>query len=152
MDFTVSLERAQAGTVTVDYATANGSAVAPGDYTAATGTVTFAPGDTSETVTVRPTTTPWLSPTETFDVNLSGATGNAVIADGLGVGTIVDNDVEPQRQISINDVSVAEGKRADPRSSRSRSTRPRRTRSRSTTRPRTTRPWRPGTTRRPPAR
>ena len=38
---------AQAAPVTVDYATSDGTATAPGDYTAATGTVTFAPGDTS---------------------------------------------------------------------------------------------------------
>ncbi len=68
--------------------------MAPGDYTAATGTVTFAPGDTSETVTVQTNDDALVEGTETFDVNLSGATGNAAIADGLGVGTINDNDVD----------------------------------------------------------
>ncbi len=53
MEFTVSLDAASANPITVDFATANNTAVAPGDYTAATGTVTFAPGDTSETVTVQ---------------------------------------------------------------------------------------------------
>ena len=56
--FTVSLSRPQAGPVTVDYATSDGTATAPGDYTAATGTVTFAPGDTSETVVVQTIKTP----------------------------------------------------------------------------------------------
>ena len=53
VDFTVSLDQPSANPITVDYATANNTAAAPGDYTAATGTVTFAPGDTSETVTVQ---------------------------------------------------------------------------------------------------
>ena len=46
VDFTVSLDQPSANPITVDYATANNTAMAPGDYTAATGTVTFAPGDT----------------------------------------------------------------------------------------------------------
>ena len=56
-DFTVSLDQPSNQTVTVDFATANGTgangAVAPGDYTSNTGTVTFAPGVTSQTVTVQ---------------------------------------------------------------------------------------------------
>ena len=77
--------------MTVDHATADGSAVAPGDYTAATGTVTFAPGDTSETVTVQTIDDTDDEGPETFDVNLSNPTG-ATIADGTGVGTINVND------------------------------------------------------------
>jgi K319L-like, PKD domain/Calx-beta domain len=91
--FTVTLSAPQAAAVTVDFATADGTAVAPGDYTAATGTVTFAPGDVSETVTVNTIDDNDVEGTETFDVNLSNPTGNASIADGTGVGTINDNDV-----------------------------------------------------------
>ena len=50
--FTVSLSAASAGPVTVDYATADGSAKAPGDYTATTGTLTFATGELSKQVAV----------------------------------------------------------------------------------------------------
>ena len=72
--------------------------------------MTFAPGDASETVSVQTNDDALVEGTETFDVNLSNATGNAAIADGLGVGTINDNDVaEPQRQISISDASATEG-------------------------------------------
>jgi len=91
--FTVSLSAPQAAQVTVDFTTADGSATAPGDYTANSGTVTFAPGDTSETVTVNTVDDAIPEATETFDVNLSNPTGNATIADGTGVGTINDNDV-----------------------------------------------------------
>jgi hypothetical protein len=108
--FTVSLDAASANPITVDFATADGTAVAPGDYTSATGTVTFAPGDTSETVTVSTIDDALVEGTETFDVNLSNATGNSAILDGMGVGTILDNDVaEPPRQISISDASATEG-------------------------------------------
>ena len=146
MDFTVSLDQPSADPVTVNYATANGTAVAPGDYTAASGTVSFAPGDDTKTVTVQTIDDALVEGPETFDVNLSNAGGNAAIADGLGVGTILDNDVaEPQRQISINDVSVTEGNSGrTPATSPSRSTRPRRTRSRSITRPRTAPAGAPG--------
>ncbi len=93
--FTVSLSTPQIAQVTVDFATADGSAMAPGDYTAATGTVTFAPGDTSETVTVQVIGDTAVEPNETFNVNLSNDTGNAVILDGQGVATITNDDVAP---------------------------------------------------------
>ena len=50
--FTVTLSAASGQTVTVDYATADGTATAPADYTATPGTLTFAPGQTTKTVTV----------------------------------------------------------------------------------------------------
>ena len=107
--------------ITVDYATANGTAAAPGDYTSATGTVTFAPGDTSKTVTVQVNGDTAVEPNETFNVNLSNATGNATILDGTGVGTITNDDVAAPK-ISINDVTKAEGNSGQtPSSSRSRS-------------------------------
>ena len=111
VEFTVSLGAASANPITVDYATADGSAVAPGDYTAGTGTVTFAPGDTSETVSVQTNDDALVEGTETFDVNLSNATGNAAIADGLGVGTINDNDVDqPPVSDAGPDQTVDEGR------------------------------------------
>ena len=50
--FTVSLSSASAQTITVNYATADGSAQAGRDYQAATGSLTFNPGETTKTVTV----------------------------------------------------------------------------------------------------
>src|SRR5437899_11269321 len=68
--------------------------------------VTFAPGQTSQTVTVTVNGDTKFEPDETFTVNLSGAT-NATITDNQGVGTIVNDDTQPT--ISINDVSHNEG-------------------------------------------
>ena len=90
--FTVSLDQAQSAPVTVEFATANGTATAPGDYTATSGAVTFAPGETAKTVTVQVNGDTRREPDETFNVNLSNATGNATIADRRGIGTIVNDD------------------------------------------------------------
>lgn len=104
--FTVSLSAASAQTITVNFATADNTATAPADYTTASGTLTFAPGVTSQPVTVivRGDTLDELD--ETYFVNLSGAT-NATIADNQGLGTITDDDATPS--LTINDISVTEG-------------------------------------------
>jgi ribosomal protein L35AE/L33A len=110
--FTVSLDTAQAAPVTVDFATANGTATAPSDYAATTGTLTFAPGETAKTVTVQVNGDTTVEPDETFTLNLSNAAGNATIADAQGVGTIVNDDqtvIVPPSRISINDVTMTEG-------------------------------------------
>jgi hypothetical protein len=104
--FTATLSAASSQPVTVAYATANGTATAGSDYLAASGTLTFAPGETSKTITVLVKGDRLPEPNETFVVNLSSPT-NATIADGQGVGTIVDD--EPR--ISIGDVSKKEGKK-----------------------------------------
>jgi hypothetical protein len=90
----------------VDYATANGAAAAGTDYQSAAGTLTFAPGETTKSVTVPVLGDRLGEPNETFVVNLANPT-NAYVADGQGVGTIADD--EPL--ISINDVTKAEGKK-----------------------------------------
>jgi len=103
--FTVSLSAAYDAAVTVHYATANGTATAGSDYLAASGDVTFAPGQTSKVVTVAVLGDRVAEPTETFAVNLSSPSADAAIAVGQGVGTILDD--EPR--ISINSVSTKEG-------------------------------------------
>jgi ELWxxDGT repeat protein len=104
--FTVTLSAASTQTVTVAYATGNGTSTAGSDYQAASGTLTFAPGEISKTVTVLVNGDRLAEPNETFVVNLSNPT-NAVIADGHAVGTIADD--EPR--ISISDVTKSEGRR-----------------------------------------
>ena len=89
--FTVSLSAASASTVTVDYATQDDSANAPGDYGATSGTLTFAPEDTTEEITVSVSGDEVDEVDETFFVELSRPT-NATISDGRGGGTITDDD------------------------------------------------------------
>ena len=105
--FVVSLSAGSPSTVTVGYATANGTATAGSDYVAKSGTLTFAPGTVQATfnVTINGDTT--VEPDETFVVNLSSPAG-ALIADGQGVGTITNDDVTTPT-LSISDVSVVEG-------------------------------------------
>jgi len=92
--FTVSLSFVSSLPITVDYATADGTAIAGSDYIATSGTLTFTPGITNQpiTVTVQADTMDELD--KTYFVNLSNPT-NATIADGQGVGTITDDDPPP---------------------------------------------------------
>jgi len=103
--FTVTLSRPSAQPISVNFATADGTAVAPGDYHAANGPVVFNPGQTSQLVTILVNGDTTAEPNESFTVNLASPSG-ATIADAQGVGTI-SNDDPPG--ISINDVSIIEG-------------------------------------------
>jgi hypothetical protein len=102
--FTVTLLYASPVDVAVHYDTANITATAGSDYAAASGDVIIAAGQTTKTFTVAVIGDRSTEPTETFVVNLSTPT-NASIADGQGVGTIVDD--EPR--ISISGVTAKEG-------------------------------------------
>lgn len=90
---TVSLSRASTQVVTVHYATADDSATAGNDYVATSGTLTFAPGQTSETVSVQilGDRTPEFPPAETFSVVLSSP-NNALLAGAAGTGVILDDE------------------------------------------------------------
>ena len=90
-DLTVTLSAAAAGNVTVNYATSDGTATQPSDYAATAGTLTFTPGQTAKTVSVAVTGDAVGEPDETLAVDLS-TPGNATIADGHGVATIVNDD------------------------------------------------------------
>jgi hypothetical protein len=103
--FTVVLSASSADRVTVDYATTDGSAKAPDDYAAVSGTLTFSPGELSKQVTVEVAGDTLDEPHETYTLQLSNPLG-ATIADGRGAGTILDND--PQVSVSVDDVSRSE--------------------------------------------
>jgi hypothetical protein len=92
MAFTVSLSKASGEGVWVNYKTANGSATTSNsDYAASSGTIYFAPGETSKTITVTIKGDTKKEKDERFYVNLSGA-GGGTIADSQGVGTILNDD------------------------------------------------------------
>jgi hypothetical protein len=105
--FTVTLSAASNKTVTVHFATVDGSATtAGGDYQANSGTLTFAPGETSKTVTVLVNGDRVVEYNESFLVVLTNPT-NAFVADAKGVGTITDD--EPRASIDYGPVYVTEG-------------------------------------------
>ena len=87
IDFAVSLHPAAGSTVTVDYATEDGTAQAGSDYVAESGTLTFSPGETSKVVRVALIDDNVEDDGETFTLRLSNASG-ADIDDGAGTGTI----------------------------------------------------------------
>jgi len=91
--------------VTVSYGTASGTAVAGSDFAATSGTVTFAPGQTSRTILVQTLDDTFYEGNETFTVNLSNSVGG-VIVDGQGIATIQENDPAPQ--VSISDATATE--------------------------------------------
>jgi uncharacterized protein len=103
---TVTLSRPSAGPVTVAYATADGTAVAGSDYAAASGTLTFAPGQTATTINVVLPDDSVFEGTETFTVTLSGPVGAEIL---VGTGGVIIMDNEPVPAIFIDDLSAAEG-------------------------------------------
>lgn len=104
--FTVTLSASSGQAVSVNFATANGTAVAGSDFTTQSGTLMFAPGEKTKIVAIAVTGDTLDEVNESYFVKLSGAT-NANIADSSGLGTITDNDAAPS--LSINDVTTFEG-------------------------------------------
>jgi len=92
--FSIALSFAATNTVTVEYATASGSALAGVDFVSRSGVAQFAPGQTLVSVNVPVLGDTLPEPHEIFFLNLSNAT-NAVLASKQGAATIVDNDNPP---------------------------------------------------------
>ena len=92
--FAVTLSRAPSGTVTVDYATSDGTATAGSDYTATSGTLSFAAGETEKTVSVPVLDDAHDEGSETLTLTLSNPSG-AYLADGTATGTINNTDHMP---------------------------------------------------------
>jgi len=91
--FTVWLSSASTQTISMDFATADGTATVVGnDYYANSGTLTFTPGQTTKTITVQVRGDATSESTENFFVNLSNAV-NAWLLDSQGVGTIYNDDM-----------------------------------------------------------
>ena len=99
LTFTVTLSPARSVPVTVQYVTANGTATAGSDYTAASGTLTIPAGSTGGIISVGVKGDTVFETDETFTVNLNSAT-NAALADGQGAGTI-QNDDSPSADLAI---------------------------------------------------
>jgi hypothetical protein len=104
--FAVTLSAAASQTVTVQFATSNGTAVAGSDYNATSGTVTFPPGSTTQTASVPVVGDTLDEDDETFVVTLSSPV-NATMGTAQAIGVIQDNDAAPT--VSVADCAVAEG-------------------------------------------
>ena len=90
-DFTVRLNGVPQNSITVNYEFANGNALAGFDFTATPGSVVIAPGTTSTQLSVTVTGDATAEDDERFFVNLIG-TSDYAIADGQGIGTILNDD------------------------------------------------------------
>lgn len=107
--FTVRLDKASSESVSVRYATVDGTATASADYTAASGILTFAPGVTAQMAHVDILGDASTETDETFTVVLSNPIG-AMILDGSALGTILDDDdaMPLTPGLSIADATVTE--------------------------------------------
>ena len=105
--FAVTLSRAPTGAVTVDYATLDGTAEAGSDYTATSGTLTFASGETEKTVSVPVLDDTHDEGSETLTLTLSNPSG-AYIEDGEATGTIYNSDPMPRAWLARFGRTVAE--------------------------------------------
>ena len=91
--FTVTLSAAYDQAVTMSFATVNGTAkTSDGDYVAKTGTLTFAPGETTKTITIEVEGDNKRESSETFYLDLFGNTSNSLFTKNRGLGTILNDD------------------------------------------------------------
>ena len=106
---TVTRTNGSEGTVTVDYATSNGTATAGSDYTATSGTLAFANGETSKTFSVPVTDDVLAEPNETVNLALSNLTGGATLGSpSVAILTIVNVPKPGSLQFSLATYSVME--------------------------------------------
>ena len=107
--FDLSLSAPQATSVSVDYHTLDKTATAASDYSAVSGTITFSPGVTAQTIDVPITRDLMAETTETFSLVLMNPISAVLEADAIGVGTILDDDMAPVPALHIGDADVVEG-------------------------------------------
>jgi len=105
-DLMVTLTPASTNTASVNYVTGNGSAASTSDYVAKSGTITFPPGSTNQTISIGVRGDVAHEASESFFVNLNVPV-NAIIADNQAVCTILNDDAPPS--VSITDVTITEG-------------------------------------------
>lgn len=106
LTFVASLSDPSEKSISVKFASSDGTATAPSDYLPASGTLTFAPGEVTKSIVIQVVGDLISEADETFGVLLSDPT-EAVIVDGTGTGAIIDGDPFPT--LSISDVTVGEG-------------------------------------------
>ncbi len=108
LSFSVSLNAPSALPVSVNYSLTSGTATLGADFTAASGTLRFAPGVTELGVSVPIQDDTVFEGDETFFINLQDAV-NASLADAQGQATIIDNDAAPVVSVLLAGAEVTEG-------------------------------------------
>jgi hypothetical protein len=114
--FSVTLDAASTSSVTVHYATADETAHAGKDYIAASGTVTFASGQTHQTILVLTLDDRLPEPTQTFSINLSNPVGG-VVTRSQAIGTIIedaDSSVVDSGARVLSNSTLSSGETAPP--------------------------------------
>jgi len=109
--FNITLDKPSVGAVSVDYATANGTAIAGSDYVAeALQTLNFAAGEVSKTVTVDLINDSSAEGAQYFDLVLSNVVGGTLAPEAHGRATIGANDSAPvgAPMITVSDAVVGE--------------------------------------------
>ncbi len=102
LTFTVTKSGATAFTHTVAYQTVDDFAVAPDDYTATSGVLSFSPGQSSRSIMVSTVANPANEPSAQFFVDLSTPSSGATISDGRGIG-VINNDYVNSPPVAVND-------------------------------------------------
>lgn len=110
--FTVVASEPITAAVDLSYSLIDGTALATGDYTATTGTLSFAPGDAVKTIIVDTVEDAIAEGNEDFSVQLALVTGAATLAKDTGTGTILDDDEAPAFTVSTATPNVIEGQPA----------------------------------------
>ena len=96
------------GPVQVDYATSNGDAVAPDDYTTASGTLSWADGDTApKSITVNTVDDATDERPEAFSVILTNAQGGAAVGLAQASVSITDNDTGPTGTLAMSSPTIS---------------------------------------------
>jgi parallel beta-helix repeat protein len=107
MIFTVSLFKTAFQDVTVNYATADGTATAPSDYATTSGVLTIPAGSSEGKIAVAINNDVMFEPDETLTLKLSNPQGATFVIQSQGTGTIKNND--PQPTITVSDIEAGEG-------------------------------------------
>lgn len=106
IEFTLTLDRSYVEDITVDYNVVENTATAGEDYTDINGTITFEPGETEQTISVLTQGDTTFEADETFFVQLSDPSNNALIIDDRATGTIANNDIETSDPIDALDTRI----------------------------------------------
>ncbi len=104
LTFAISRSGNTAQSFSLDYITADGTALAGSDYTSMSGAISFAVGETSKTITVPVLNDSLVENIEYLSLALSTTDSNIIFLDSQGMGTIIDDDVSTNAPpVAVND-------------------------------------------------